>query len=252
MEIIVCGIYKIVNPKGKIYIGQSVNIRERFFTYKRLECKNQPKIYNSLVKHGADKHKFVILCECKKEELNNLEIYYIELYQTFNNKFGLNLKEGGGQKNTYSQESRKKMSEVQKQKYINGYINPNTGRALSEERKLKMSLALKGKQKSPEQQQKLRTYWIGRKHKKESLLKMQETKIRNGTNFVKEETKNKISKTLMGRPSLKGILVINLENGIFYNSVTEAASSSHLTRKGLHYHLDGKSKYNNTNFAYAN
>ena len=35
------GIYKITNPKGKIYIGQSINIENRFKVYKRYNCKGQ-------------------------------------------------------------------------------------------------------------------------------------------------------------------------------------------------------------------
>lgn len=41
------GIYKITNPKGKVYIGQSIDINERFKTYSYLKCKNQTKLYNS-------------------------------------------------------------------------------------------------------------------------------------------------------------------------------------------------------------
>jgi len=57
------GIYKITNPKGKIYIGQSINIKRRFNEYKRLNCSQQPKIYNSLLKYGSDNHKFEIIEE---------------------------------------------------------------------------------------------------------------------------------------------------------------------------------------------
>ena len=39
------GIYKITNPSGKIYIGQSVNIDNRISSYKNLKCKNQTKLY---------------------------------------------------------------------------------------------------------------------------------------------------------------------------------------------------------------
>ena len=42
------GIYKITNLiNGKIYIGQSVNILKRWLSYKKLNCKGQPKLYRS-------------------------------------------------------------------------------------------------------------------------------------------------------------------------------------------------------------
>ena len=89
------GIYKVTSPCKRIYIGQSINILGRFARYKKADCKNQIRLHRSLLKHGPHRHKFEILTECKREELNDLEIYYIELYQSFNHHFGLNLREGG-------------------------------------------------------------------------------------------------------------------------------------------------------------
>ena len=45
------GIYKITNPNGKIYIGQSTNLLMRINAYKNPR-KDQPKIYASLKKYG--------------------------------------------------------------------------------------------------------------------------------------------------------------------------------------------------------
>ena len=82
------GIYKITNPKGKIYIGQSVNIKSRFYMYKMLHCKSQPKLYNSLLKYGSEKHTFEILEECDISELNHKERYYQDYFNVLLN--GLN------------------------------------------------------------------------------------------------------------------------------------------------------------------
>lgn len=74
------GIYKITNPKGRIYIGQSVNIENRFYLYSINSCQKQKRLYNSLIKHGYLKHKFEVLEECSVDELNNKERYYQEKY----------------------------------------------------------------------------------------------------------------------------------------------------------------------------
>ena len=74
------GIYKITSPSGKIYIGQSVNIKDRLRAYRGLRCKKQVKLYRSLVKYGVINHVFEIVCECEIEELNDKERYYQELY----------------------------------------------------------------------------------------------------------------------------------------------------------------------------
>src|ERR1700734_1082935 len=74
----ICGIYKITNPKGRIYIGQSVNIMDRLKHYRSENCKGQIRLFNSISKYGWDEHDFEIICQCNESELNNLEIYYIE------------------------------------------------------------------------------------------------------------------------------------------------------------------------------
>jgi group I intron endonuclease len=53
-QIDMVGIYKITNPKGKIYIGQSVDIEKRKYYYQALHCKKQTMLYNSIKKYGWD------------------------------------------------------------------------------------------------------------------------------------------------------------------------------------------------------
>lgn len=94
------GIYKIENPKGSTYIGQSKNVDERVSRYKKLQCcKFQLLLYRSFLKYGIENHKFDILerGDFTKEELNNLESKYIKQYNSFRkvNKLGMNLTTGG-------------------------------------------------------------------------------------------------------------------------------------------------------------
>lgn len=112
----ICGIYKITNPKGKIYIGESISCLKRKERYAGLHCKEQPKIYRSILKYGWDAHKFEIIQVCGEKELNQLEKYYVDLYQTFNSKHGLNLREGGGNHGSLSNETKRRMSIGQKKR----------------------------------------------------------------------------------------------------------------------------------------
>ena len=89
------GIYKITNPNGKIYIGQSHDINNRFKMYKRLECKGQKYLYSSLIKYGCDSHIFEILEQCPPKDMNNLEIKYISYYNSTDRNLGMNLTSGG-------------------------------------------------------------------------------------------------------------------------------------------------------------
>jgi group I intron endonuclease len=74
------GIYKITNPKGRIYIGQSVDIIKRKSSYKNLRCKDQISIFRSLKKYGWSNHKFEIIEECFDGELQSNEIYWKQYY----------------------------------------------------------------------------------------------------------------------------------------------------------------------------
>lgn len=75
-KVVRIGIYKIESPTGRVYVGQSKDIRKRWMSYVNLRCKSQPKLMNSFKKHGVRKHCFTILQECKVEELDDLEVFW--------------------------------------------------------------------------------------------------------------------------------------------------------------------------------
>jgi group I intron endonuclease len=84
------GIYKITNPKGKIYIGQSINIDRRFKEYKKIQCSQSIKLYNSFQKYGVENHIFEILENCNTDQLNEKEEFYIKFFNSHIK--GLNIK----------------------------------------------------------------------------------------------------------------------------------------------------------------
>ncbi len=89
------GIYKITSPSGKVYIGLSKNIEERWrgYSVKKKTMPQQRKLYYSFKKYGVENHKFEVLEECKFEELVEKEIYYIKKYNSIEE--GLNVSRGG-------------------------------------------------------------------------------------------------------------------------------------------------------------
>lgn len=104
------GIYMYKNKQnGKIYIGQSVNINRR-----RREHLQNPsessKFDNHLKALGEEAFEFSILEECKAEELDEREKYWINFYNSIEN--GYNINPGGqvkhGEKNIWS-----KLNEIQ-------------------------------------------------------------------------------------------------------------------------------------------
>lgn len=83
-----CGIYKIENKiNGKVYIGQSINIEQRWIGHKKniFACNNSYNypLYQAIRKYGLENFDFSIVEECLIEQLNEKEIYYIKLYNSF-------------------------------------------------------------------------------------------------------------------------------------------------------------------------
>jgi group I intron endonuclease len=163
------GIYKITNPKGKIYIGQSVNIEKRWYVYKNKINLNSKsigiKLFRSLNKYTSDEHIFEIIEEISIEQLNEREIFWINHYNSINK--GLNIKEGGsrGKHNL-------KTIEIIRSKAI--------GRKLSKETKEKISKSKIGNK-----------YNLGRKHS--DKIKQQEKYKNRKKGKITYERNKKIS-----------------------------------------------------------
>ena len=91
------GIYKITNTKNeKSYIGQSTNIEERWKQHKQA-IQTSDKSWYPLARQesdGIDDFTFSVLQECKKEELDELEDYWIDYYKSYLN--GYNQTKDGG------------------------------------------------------------------------------------------------------------------------------------------------------------
>jgi group I intron endonuclease len=107
------GIYKITSPSGKIYIGKTKNLFQRFGKYKSLHCVKQNKLYNSFLKYGFGNHVVEIIeLSNDLQNLNEKEIFYIKEYKSYNTSHGLNLTEGGdGVRKKHSIETKKKISD---------------------------------------------------------------------------------------------------------------------------------------------
>ena len=70
----ISGIYSITNPEGKVYIGMSKNIKQRWQSYKRTSNTSQGYIRESINKHGYDKHRFDVLERCGSADLYDKEV----------------------------------------------------------------------------------------------------------------------------------------------------------------------------------
>lgn len=88
----VCGIYKITCLENdKSYIGQSVNIKDRFKQHIKTALSCAPstnKLYQEMKQYEPFNFIFEVLEIVPKSELNNRELYWINFYKT--KEYGLN------------------------------------------------------------------------------------------------------------------------------------------------------------------
>lgn len=154
-------IYKITNKiNGKIYIGQTCgkNGFESRYSYNGKGIERVYKFYknsksrgigynkhllNSIEKYGFENFEIEEIFDTanSKFELDMKEIYYIDYYNSTNDKYGYN-EEFGGSRGIPSIETREKMSKNHAD--INGENNPFYGKHHSKENKEKISKANSG------------------------------------------------------------------------------------------------------------
>lgn len=155
-------IYKIVSPSGKIYIGQTIDLKARFTCYKCLNCKKQLALYNSFKKYGFHNHTVEVIFEgfTTQKQLDDLEINHIKFFNSF--KKGLNQTEGGlgSRGRLHSIEAKLKIGEASKNRI------PDTSA------RLKMSIARKGKKKPIGFGEKVSKGLKGKKKSSEHIAKM--------------------------------------------------------------------------------
>ncbi len=205
------GIYKITNPKNKIYIGQSINIKVRWKNHSNLKkLKDQPKLYNSILKYGVENHKFEVVQYCNFSELNELERYYQELYNCIKNGLNCKLTDTTFKKGVFSEETR-----------------------------LKISKSLTGKKLTLEHKQSLSKAQTGLKRSAEAIAKS--VNSRKGRKDSVETKKIKSKMQTRGKNSFAKI-TLNTETGIFYETALEAAESIGFTYNRFNHYINGRTK----------
>lgn len=229
------GIYKITNPSGKIYIGQSVDIKRRFIDYKKSLKKQQIRLYNSIKKYGYENHIFEVIEECNIELLNERERYWQDYYNVLSNN-GLNCR----LTKTNDKSGRLSNETIQKLKNKDSsYLKGNLFRKNilhSEDIKKQIRNTLIQNSKKPGYKNSMTgkcgelNPFYGKKHTKETLQKIQENRIKN---FKPNQFRN-------------GTILLDNSTGIFYNSIGEAAYCLGIKKSTLKAQILGTNK-NKTN-----
>lgn len=148
----------ITSPNNRIYIGSTIDIDQRFKSYKGLKCKSQQKLYNSFIKYGCDSHIFEVIWAGNIVDMLKYESMIGINFNALDDEFGLNLKlpKSSDIYKCISAETSAKMSLAQVGN------KKGLGRVMSDQQRLDCSLRQKGS----------KAYWFGKKHTDEYKLNM--------------------------------------------------------------------------------
>ncbi len=192
------GIYQIRNAvNGKTYVGSAVRLDRRWREHKRRLTRGEhhnPILAKAWLKYGPEKFVFEPLFVCTKKDL----LFYEQrapdvlkpsynICQTAGSVLGLKRgplkpehaaalctaqqkRRATAAPEKRTEEQRKRMSEAQKKAFASGTRKKNP--PTTAETKLKISLALRGKKKSPEHVAKCRTSRLGHRHSEETKAKI--------------------------------------------------------------------------------
>lgn len=229
------GIYKIISPNNRIYIGQSTDIESRWKDYNRKLPKSQTRLNRSFIKYGVENHIFEVIEECTVSELNDKERYYQDFYNVISNGLNCRLTCTGDKSGKLSDEMKLNLSISKKGN------KSSLGRILSDKSKALMSEKAKG-----------------RKHTNEAKIKVSKSLIGNNRRTgIKhtDEVKRIMSLNRKGKPQCKIAvekraelsrkLILDTETGIFYFGVKEAGIAKNTKESTLKARINSKS-YNST------
>lgn len=92
------GIYKITNINtNKCYIGKSTKVRQRLIDHIKgaigISSISDQKIHTAMRNEGLWNWQFEKICDCDKEQLNELEKHYIDFFNA--QEYGYNIASGG-------------------------------------------------------------------------------------------------------------------------------------------------------------
>lgn len=218
-------IYKYVSPSGKVYIGQTVEEKKRRRIFNNMnQSYGGVKIDNARKKYGPQNFDYIVLLEVESDDivelktfLNQLEIGFIRMYDSYNNGYNSTL--GGESLSGFhpTEESRLKMR------------NSHLGHKCSEESKIKMSKTRKGKGLSEEHRKKISesrrgikfstTHCenigkskIGRKCSEEQKQKMREKMKGRQTHLWTDEMRKKLSESMTGKKDSEEVRIKKSES----------------------------------------
>lgn len=223
------GIYKITNLiNGKSYIGQSINIKRRFWDHRCISHESNRHLKYALKKYGKDNFKYEVLEECLEDELDAKERHYIE---TLKPEYNVT---NGGQDSLrrYPEDVRKKISNKSKEQWEN---------MTDEERQHRITHNLTGHSvgyaMSEETKAKLRDKNLGKKQSPETIEKRKQTMLEKKRNGYRQDNSSHMKrvKCIETNEVFKSVKDAAENIGVDPSSVSSMLKGRQKTVKGFHF-----------------
>lgn len=173
-------LYRITNNlNGKIYIGQTVDIINRWRahnSYAKKPEKTGQYIHRSMAKYGSENFIFEAIATCKTQEhADETELILISQYNSRNKEFGYNIKPGGST-SPHSDETKQKLREATlRQIETQGHPAQGTKRTPEQSANLSRARLEHPVDYTPEIRQKMSESHLGKVLPEEQRQKMSES-----------------------------------------------------------------------------
>ena len=193
---------------GKVYVGQTCQNPEKRWN-KGKGYETSPRFFNAIMKYGWDNFDhLIIFTDLTLEQANFYEQLLISQYNSTDEKFGYNIKEGGNN-GKHSQETKDKIGKA-------NHIALQ-GKTWSEEQKLLMSMLFSGKGNP----------FYGKHHSEETKKKISQSRAKyTGENhpfYGKHHNSNSLQKISDNRKSKGGKKVKCINTGEIFDTMMDAA-----------------------------
>lgn len=228
------GVYKITNLiNGKVYIGQSVNIKQRWYDHKKCIKKDYLKypLYEDYRKYGIENFKLEILIETYDRDY--WEKWFIHLYHSNDLSKGYNLTDGGSIGFSY----------------INKLIKDG-----------KIPCPQKNREWSEESKEKLRKYRLGTHPTEETIAKLRAARkvyystkenreAHDWVSHLSEEDKEKYIKLQRDKSKIAKKIICN-QTGEIFNSIRYLCLFLNIGRTRLINSINKQTSINGYTYSY--
>lgn len=196
------GIYIIENSGSpvRVYIGSAIDLKTRARAHMNLLSygkHHSKKLQNSYNKHGKDNFRVRTLFYCAPDMLIFYEQRAIDAFKSSTMGYNVNHIAGSNLGKKFSDESRARMSAAKKGVPCPQGGITRTGRIATSEHRARISIAHKGKKKSPKHRESLAISATGRILSEETKRKMSVSRV--GKKQSQETIAKRINSRLNGK-----------------------------------------------------